>query len=58
MLNVTKTVYQLIGKYKQYKLKYEDKMLICKQPMLVSDFVTIKKLIEKLDIKEIRIVGR
>lgn len=57
-----KFVYELIEMFGQYKLKYDvpTKTLVCKSPMLVTDLVEIRKLIEayRLPINEIRIVGR
>lgn len=56
------SVYDLIEKYKQYELEYDyiNKILWTREPMLVVDLVTIRKIINdnELDIKQIRIVGR
>jgi len=53
---------EIIKKYPKYYLRYDikDKMLITREPMLVKDFINIKNIIRdyKLDVKEIRIIGR
>ncbi len=53
---------EIIKKYSKYHLRYDvkDKMLITREPMLVKDLVNIKNIIRdyKLDVKEIRIIGR